>query len=190
MTTPSTPKKLQLSKQQWLFVEAYAGDEVHAMRVAGYQGADAYLKQKGTEMLNHPVIREAIKNRSLYSAKTAGTIADREERMEMWTSIMRNEDPYVKQEFTENNIPIPVPQNVPLPLRLKASEFLGKAEQDFVDKIDMNVKHSITDIIQSSYLKDDSDMDLDAIEAEYRSGGIRSEIEVAIPQPMSLEDFI
>jgi hypothetical protein len=154
-----------LSRQKRLFVEAYDGEEIYAMRVAGYTGANSYLKQKATELLRDPDVIEAIKNRDKFKMTTDKAIADRLERQALWTAIMRNNDPYHKEQVDSNGIPLPE-ENIPLTTRLKASELLGKSEADFVEKVEVNGNLTITDVIKRSYLEDDAD-DLDAIEAQY-----------------------
>jgi hypothetical protein len=156
-----------LNKAHRLFVEAYDGDVIYACRIAGIGGAsasDAYLKKKGEELLKQPLILDAIKDRSKYILSTQHAIATREERQALWTAIMKNEDPHRKEEVDSNGVPIPE-GNIPLPIRLKASELLGKSEADFVDRIDMSVQHSLSDLIQQSY---QDDTPIEAIEAEYR----------------------
>lgn len=156
-----------LSKAHRLFVEAYDGDVVYACRIAGIGGAsasDAYLKRKGEELLKEPLILEAIKDRSKYILSTKHAIATREERQALWTAIMKNQDPHRKEEVDSNGVPIPE-GNIPLPIRLKASELLGKSEADFVEKIDMSVQHTLTDLIAQSY---QDDTPIEAIEAEYK----------------------
>lgn len=171
-----------LTKQHRLFVEAYDGDPIYAARVAGFVGADSYIKGKAEKLLKDPLILEAIKQRSKYSLDTKKAIATREERQALWTSIMLNEDPYAKEELDANNIPIPV-ANIPLATRLKASELLGKSEADFVDRVETTITHSLSELIQQSYL---DDTPIEAIEAEYN----RIKEAKQIQSPQSLEELI
>lgn len=164
------PKK-QLSQKQKLFVEAWNGDEIEAMQIAGYQGAPAYLKQKCKEMLRDPFIMEAIKDRSKYIAKTQDAIWSREERQKFWTQIAKNNDPYVRQELDKFGNPKPeeYKPNIPMQQRLKATEMLGKVEGDFVDRVDINNTMTLNQIIMHSYESPEGeDMDIESIEAEYR----------------------
>lgn len=155
-----------MSDKKHLFVEAFDGDELYAMRVAGFTGPDQYLKRKAEELLKDPTVIAAIKHRDDFRVKTGKAIADREERQALWTAIMRNNDPYYIEEKDENGVPKPI-ANIPLPTRLKASELLGKSEADFVDKIDLSANVTITDIIAQSYLTTDDDESIEDIEAEY-----------------------
>lgn len=156
---------LKLSQKHRVFVEAYDGDLIQAMRVAGYNGTDVYLKQKGEELLSLPLIKKAIEDRRKYVANLKEVIATREERQALWSQIMKNDDPYRKEELDPNGVPIPE-GNIPLPIRLKASELLGKSEADFVEKLDVNHNVTLSDIILKSYDKD-SGKSLEDIEAEY-----------------------
>jgi phage terminase small subunit len=185
---------MSLTKQQKLFVDAYDGDEVYAAKIAGYAGSDQYLKTIASKLMANPKVVQAIKERSQYVAATYRAIADRQERQSLWTSIMRNEDPYRKEEKDSNGVPIPE-GNIPLPVRLKASELLGKSEADFIEKLDVSSNVTITDIIAQSYSIED---DVDSIEAQYKLLKERKEnpvIEDAIASSesqseSSLEDFI
>jgi hypothetical protein len=154
-----------LSKSHRKFVEAFDGDIVPAMRIAGYTGSDNYLKQKGETLLATPLIQKAIEDRRKYVAELKDIIATREERQVLWTQIMKNEDPYRKEELDDNGVPIPE-KNIPLPIRLKASELLGKSEADFVEKVDINHNVSLSDIILKSY-DNSSGKSVEEIEAEY-----------------------
>jgi len=158
---------ITIGKKQRIFVESYDGNAAQAMRIAGYEGADNYLEMQGNKLLADPLIREAIKQRDLYTNSVTKVIADRVERQAFWTSIMRNEDPNAKLEIDPKTNVTKVPENVPLPMRLKASELLGKSETDFIEKINVSHSLSISDVIKDSY---SISMDnIDAIEAEYEA---------------------
>ena len=183
-----------LSKQKRLFVEAYDGEEVYAMRVAGYTGANSYLKQKANELLRDPDIIEAIKNRDKFRVTTDKAIADRLERQALWTAIMRNNDPYLKDQVDANGIPIPE-ENIPLTTRLKASELLGKSEADFTEKVDVTGNLTITDVIKRSYIEDDTTDDLDAIEAQYtmlqsKTDMMPTQQSAPIEEETNIDDFV
>lgn len=160
------------------------------MRVAGYMGSDKYLSQKATQLLSKPQIVQAIKDRSLYIATSKKAIADREERQKLWTDIMRNNDPYHKEEFDSNGVPIKE-TNIPIVTRLKASELLGKSEADFIDKLDVQQNVTITELIKQSYSTTD---DIDAIEAEYEELREKKELQQNITiedtSTNSIEDFL
>lgn len=175
-----------LTKKHRLFVEAYAGDEISAMLAAGFIGAPGYLKQQAEKFLADPIIIEAIKARSRYTAKTFAVIADREERQATLTAVMRNEDPHYREEKDANNVPLPI-ANIPLATRLKALELLGKSEGDFVENVNVHHSGTIAELIMDSYRVTDS---VEDIEAEYRRVKNPSPLpEIEAPAP-SLKDFL
>jgi hypothetical protein len=155
---------MKLSEKHRIFIEAYAGNPLEAMRAAGFQGVDAYLEQEGNALLKQPHIVDAIRQRSLYTKSLTKTIATREERQGVWTSIMRNEDPFARPEVNDKGVTKP-PENIPLSVRLKASELLGKSETDFIERVDIRQTISISDVIRDAYTVDIND--IDAIEVEY-----------------------
>ena len=184
----------KLSPKHRMFVEAYDGDPYHAARIAGYADNLGYLKQVTTQLLEQPLIIEAIKERSKYMTATKRAIATREERQQMWSDIMRNEDPHHKEEVDANGVPIPI-GNIPLLTRMKATELLGKSEADFVDKVETTVTHSLSDLVMQSYkLSPTEDLSIEAIEAEY----FKAKANNAVPDmditpdeaPSTLEDLI
>lgn len=178
-----------LSPKHRTFVEAYDGDVVEAARIAGFNGAEQYLRQKGNELLRDPLILDAIKSRSRYIASTKKAIATREERQEFWTNLMFNKDPNAaKGGFDKNGNPLPedYTPEVPISARLKASELLGKSEGDFVDRLDIDANVSLTEIVMNSYRPqdDEDDLTLEEIEAEYRRvNGEDDEDETEIDPP-------
>lgn len=155
---------IKINKKHRLFIEAYDGDVVEALRIAGFEGADSYLKSMGNKLLKDSNIVDAIRQRSLYLVSTAKVIATREERQAFWTSIMRNDDPHARPELTSTGV-AKIPENIPLGVRLKASELLGKSETDFVERLDINHNLSISDVIKEAY--NISNENIDAIEVEY-----------------------
>jgi len=107
----------RLSAKQKRFIEAYCGNATDAARLAGYKGNAVTLGAVGDENLKKPRIAAAIKVRE--DNRLLKTIANREERQQFWTSVLRD-------EITDD------PQN--MKDRLKASELLGKSEGDFLDR--------------------------------------------------------
>ena len=153
-----------LSPKHRLFVEAYSGDLLEAMQVAGYIGQPEQLTKRGQELLLNPHIITAIQERSKYLLKTQNIVADREERQAFWTSVMRNQDPHRIATLDEFGKAKPA-EAVPMAQRLKAAEMLGKSEADFTENLRVDGTITVTDIITESYKIPDDD--LDAIEAEY-----------------------
>lgn len=173
-----------LSDKHYRFIEAYQGDEVQAMQLAGFVGAPNYLKQKARELLANPVIQKGIEERSKFRKQTDKIIADRDEIQAVWTAIFRNSDPHLKPEMDPvTNAPKPMAANIPLSTRLKASENLAKTHGMFIEKVEMKVEHTLDDIIKQSYQKNiEEDLSLEAIEAEYykhKEGGTVPAFEVA-----------
>jgi hypothetical protein len=158
---------MTITPKQRIFVEAYDGDPIYAARIAGYEGADAYLTKVTNTLLEKPLIIEAIKQRTRYMTDLKKTIATREERQQLWSDVMRNEDPHRIEELDSNGVPLPI-TNIPLLTRMKASELLGKSEADFIDKVETTVTHSLSDLVMQSYkLTKEDDLSIEAIEAEY-----------------------
>jgi len=162
----------KLSTKHRLFVERYHGDAADAMRYSGSNGSDAFCKAEGEKLLKMPLIQEAIADRDKYQKQTSNAIADRKERQAFWTSVMRNQDPHYIQKYDPiTNAPL-TPEPMPIAARLKGSELLGKSETDFVEKIDMSVVHSLSDIIMQSYNlpTGEEDLTIEEIEAAYWEG--------------------
>ncbi len=106
-----------LSPKQQAFVAHYAacGNATEAARRAGY--SEGRARVIGSENLTKPAIQVALA--ALTEKVASERIADVIERQEFWTALMRGEkggDPEM------------------LKLSLKASELLGKAQQDFIDR--------------------------------------------------------
>jgi hypothetical protein len=153
-----------LSPKHRLFVEAYSGDLLEAMQVAGFVGQPEQLTKKGKELLLNPHVHTAIQERSKYLLKISTVVADREERQAFWTSVMRNQDPHRLPILDDFGKAKPA-ESVPMAQRLKAAEMLGKSEADFTENLQVSGTITVTDIISDSYQIPDDD--LEAIEAEY-----------------------
>ena len=148
---------MPLSHKHRLFVECFDGDIEKAARLAGFTGTSAALLEKGKELLANPDIVKALKFRSEMESKTMKVVADRQERQFFWSELMKNRDPYVDPaQPTEDGEP---PKPIPLQLRIKASEMLGKSEADFIEKVEMNVQHSLADLITQAYAIPDEDIE-------------------------------
>lgn len=101
-----------LSPKQQAFVEHYAacGNATEAAKAAGYKKPHP----QGAENLQKPTVQAAL---SAITAKVASErIATAQERQEFWTAVMRG-------EFGDE---------AEMKDRLKASELLGRGQQDFV----------------------------------------------------------
>jgi phage terminase small subunit len=114
-----------LNKRQRAFVAAYDGNASEACRISGYSVSQA------TKLIRMPKIIAALEKKASehqHSMKASmtkvmadnarlvgGAIAAREDRQAFWTNVMLAED--------ENMM-----------FRLKASELLGKAQGDFIER--------------------------------------------------------
>lgn len=154
----------KITDQERLFIEAYSGDEIEALKLAGFQGSNVQLKNIYEKMIVRPEIILAIKERDKFTAGLTKVIADRNERKTWWSALMRNDDPYIREEKDEFGAPKP-PSNLPLAIRIKASENLAKCDGDFIESLHVSGNVSVSDIVMKSFSVNDED--LDAIEAEY-----------------------
>ncbi|MCK9577625.1 MAG: terminase small subunit [Clostridia bacterium] len=109
--TTAIMEQYGLTYKQAKFVEYYYGDGTAAALKAGYSKGSAGVAACLT--LKMEKVKQALYERDL--REKSKTIADRKERQEFWTNIIRNEC-------------------APLLHRLRASELLGKSEGDFLEK--------------------------------------------------------
>lgn len=159
--------KHKLNGRHRLFVDAYDGNGARAAQIAGYKGSETYLNQLANKFLEDPKIIEAIDYRNMQSRAKGAIIASREERQQLWSELMRNDDPYAKTEVDKyGNIIDKDHKNIPISIRMKAMELLAKSEGDFVDRIEINSAITIESEILKSYQLDESSND---IEAQYRN---------------------
>ena len=111
-----------LNERQRRFVEAYAasGNATGAARAAGYKHPHA----QGPRLLENVGVATAL--RELAEADRQAAIVDRQERHAWWSAIMRGQ--------------VEGPDGAPPTMaeRLKASELLGKAQGDFVERREIN----------------------------------------------------
>jgi phage terminase small subunit len=107
-----------LTPKQKLFCEFYVGcgNASESARLAGY--SEKSSRAVGAENLTKPDIKKYIE--SLTQAGSNARIATAIERQEFWTSIMRG------QLFEVDD------------KQIKASEILGKAQGDFINKVEMS----------------------------------------------------
>ncbi len=108
-----------LSPKQQKFVEYYAacGNATAAAREAGY--SERYAGTNADKLLKNTNVQAALA--ALTALTASKRIADAIERQEYWTALMRNQingDPEM------------------IKIGLKASELLGKAQSDFIAKVE------------------------------------------------------
>ena len=145
---------MSLTKLQQSFVNAYSGDLVATMKAIGEGGDESSLHAKGRRLLDMPAVQEALRSRHTYVVEQKKNIADRNDLMEWWTGLMKNEDKHGAPG-----------DKVPLRDRLKASEYIGKAHIMFGEKKEIDMKQSVTSIIEAAYKLKDTDIeDIDFVE--------------------------
>ena len=183
-----------VTQQQMLFVEAYDGtNAVEAMRIAGCEGHPQFLLQEARKLLSMPQITNAIINRDKLRQTKQTLVANRKERQEFWTSLIRNKDPHHIPVVDGNGNEVPQ-ENIPISQRLKASELLGRSEVDFVERVDVNQNITITDLVKQSYL---DDTPVKELEADYKVITEQDKLPTptepqtpAEPAPPSSEDYL
>jgi phage terminase small subunit len=124
---PLTPKQLR-------FVECYVGNATQACRDAGYVGTEGSLGVTANRLLKNAKIIKLIKEKENKILKPL--IATRNDRMKFLSEVMADK----KQSMKD---------------RLKAVELLGKANGDFIDRVQNT--HTFSD--------EDSFKDEDILEA-------------------------
>ena len=107
----------KLTSRQRKFVALYEGNATKAATLAGFSKKTAY--SQGQRLLKNVEIIKALQERE--KKETGPLIADRIERQEFWTSVLRGKIGKVRK--------------VKMNDRLKASELLGKSEADFTEKV-------------------------------------------------------
>lgn len=110
------------------FVEAFTGvaegNAKKAAELAGYKDADKI----GARLMREPWVQQAIERVRKEAEKAVPGIMTREERFAWWSTIIRG-DP-IQQMI----LGVEVMATPPMAARLKASELLGKAQGDFVER--------------------------------------------------------
>lgn len=117
---------MALTEKQRRFVEAYmgqaAGNATEAARVAGFGNP----KSQGSRLLTFVDVKKAIEERQ----KADPLVASREERQRFLTAAMRGE------------------HGGELKDRIKATEVLGKAQGDFVERHEHSVVLSFAQLVE------------------------------------------
>ena len=114
-----------MTDKQAKFIAEYQKDcnATQAAIRAGYSQKTAY--SIGQELLKKPEVQQAMKT------QLDGLIADKNERLRFWTSIMRDKNEDMKH-------------------RLKASELLGKAQADFTESLKIE-QFTLADLMLKEY---------------------------------------
>jgi len=123
-----------LNHRQHQFALFYDGNGTETCRRAGYKGSDNVLAVQARRLLRNAHVLEIIENRNKKTKD--GYIADRETRQQFWSEIMLDAD----QD---------------MPVRLKASEILGKSCGDFITKLEHSQSFSFANLLEEITLDDD-----------------------------------
>lgn len=169
-----------LTIKQRRFVEAFDGNVTRSAKIAGYLSPS----ESGKRLLSNPHVIEAIKAYSITRKEAKELRATKEEREIFFTSIMRNIDPDYKaeidpmtgQEITDEH------KNIDLKDRMKAAEYLGKMNGDFIEKVQLDASTSLSDLIAASYKTKKT---IEEIEAEYEANRLKER--EAIPEAEIVE---
>ena len=132
------------------------------MRVMGKQGSDTVLQNKGTEILARPHVQKAIQTKMELVAKKNDQILNSEKLLQLLSDIVQNKDPHKVPEF--DKFGNPKNQNISMKDRLKAGELLGKSYALFVDRKEVDVKVSLSSIIQDAYEVEDKSEEVEEVE--------------------------
>ena len=155
-----------------MFVNAYSGNILSTMKAIGHGGEDQALINKGRNWLANPGVQEALQSRYTYTVEQTKNIADKDSLLQWWTSIVMNKD-----EFD------PDKGKIQLRDRIKASELIGKAHIMFGEKKDINHNLTITNVIESAYKLEDTDIeDIDYVEKR------EEEVAKVLPTPELKEE--
>ena len=92
------PKVWSPTVKQQKFVNAYEGNATEAARLAGYKGTDGYLRLAGYRLITNDNILALIEKRQ--EAEKSAKVADRTERAEILSSILRNNKAYEVEGLT------------------------------------------------------------------------------------------
>ena len=153
-----------ITSKERMFVRAFNGDVIYALKLAGYTGEDTYLIDLGRKLLMRYEIQAAIKENIAKGEKKESAILSKVERMEILSGIARNADPY--HTMTKDDYGREVVKDPPtVSERIKSIDILNKMEGEYQSTV--NVKHEFTlqEMVLQSYKEDVTPIEV--IEAEY-----------------------
>ena len=153
-----------ITSKERMFVRAFNGDVIYALKLAGYTGEDTYLIDLGRKLLMRYEIQAAIKENIAKGEKKESAILSKVERMEILSGIARNADPY--HTMTKDDYGREVVKDPPtVSERIKSIDILNKMEGEYQSTV--NVKHEFTlqEMVLQSYKEDITPVEV--IEAEY-----------------------
>jgi phage terminase small subunit len=126
--------KEKLTTKRRKFVNLYEGNATQAAIKAGYSKKTA--RSQGQRLLTKVDIAEALRKRE--EKEIGPLIADRKERQQFWTSVLRAKLPKAKVKVYD---------------RLKASELLGKSEADFTEKVLHDTSDNLAEAIKQARMR-------------------------------------
>jgi phage terminase small subunit len=134
----------RLSARQQLFVQYYTGEAegnaTRAAELAGYKGGERACAVMGSNLLRSPNILKAIETAT--AEVRSKLIADRRERQEFLTKVMRGDDDVDEEVVMSVSVGGGMGSNIERVRkevsardRLKATELLGKLQGDYVTNV-------------------------------------------------------
>lgn len=126
---------LELNERQLAFARAYTSGPTMGVgslsaRAAGYTGGDRSVEVTAYRLLRHVGVVAEIAR--LREAAEDASIMDAKERLRFWSSVARGE--VTEKQLVGRGDAATVEDVSPLAARLRASELLGKAKGDFVER--------------------------------------------------------
>ena len=119
-------------------MNSFTGNVIDTMHNIGKSGSKENLHARGRDIMSRPHVKEALIGRMDYLKEKHENMMSSEELLLWYSDLVRGFDSYGQS-------PPKVSE------RLKASEYLGRANALFVDKKEIEHKQSLTEIIEASY---------------------------------------
>lgn len=142
------------------------------MKAIGVGGSDSDLYCKGQRLLELPHVQEALRSRYEYTVKQNKNVADKDDMLSWWSSLVKNEDPH-----DDSGRPIAMRD------RLKASEYLGRSHTLFGDRKEITHNVTVTQLVEQAYQVSDEDVE-DIVDVEYKEAEVVKEL----PEPEKEEE--
>lgn len=116
------PKNLSAQQERFALNIAKGMNQTDAYRAAGYKSRGSSAEVNASKTIRIAKVADRI--RGLAAETKDESIADARERQQFWTATLRDSELEMKD-------------------RLKASELLGKAHADFIERSEINIKGPI-----------------------------------------------
>ena len=153
-----------ITSKERMFVRAFNGDVIYALKLAGYTGEDTYLIDLGRKLLMRYEIQAAIKENIAKGEKKESAILSKVERMEILSGIARNADPYhtmTKDDYGREVVKDPTT----ISERIKSIDTLNKMDGEYQSTVNVKHEHTLHEMVLQSYKEDITPVEV--IEAEY-----------------------